>query len=589
VIHCTNPSHAQLESQVLRMAAEKCQLLTACERLTSELAVCRLERDEARVERDAACGDANQLRHTVSLLKSDLAGLVKAVRNQDERLHALVRREFGASSERLIADETFIPEVLATLLDQGLTVAVTPDNALSGTPQDTTATATATAAAATTSAATAPPAAASTATKPTGKRRRPANAGGRAELPADIERRHTTYVPPDDHPALRHAASFQTIGTTEHARWHITKPDIYIEVITCPIVRLTLKNDAVSQQTVSPPAIMERGQVSDAVLVQSAVDRVVDHLPAYRQEQRGLRMGYSIPRSKLCRWHMELGEFLEPIAEKILAEVCSHKVLGIDDTTHRLQVKDRTTCKTTRIWAVTAESGIYYMYTPTREGCWIAELLKDFCGGLMGDAYSGHNLLLNRFGILAFFCWAHVRRKFWESMDTVRQKVMLDLIAELYAIEKQLTGGSPHEREAHRALHATPVLARIKATLDLWATDVLPQSGIGRAVSYTLKLWPSLENYVYVGEAHLDNNRTERGMRPVAMHRKNSLFSGSERGAQAYATLLTITQTALIQGLNPVTYMNDIIEDMHFARRPMSELTPQAYAVRMKEQTSKAG
>ncbi len=64
------------------------------------------------------------------------------------------------------------------------------------------------------------------------------------------------------------------------------------------------------------------------------------------------------------------------------------------------------------------------------------------------------------------------------------------------------------------------------------------------------------------------------------MHRKNSLFSASDAGAEGYATMLTLTQSALLHDLDPIAYLNDIIEDIHFARRPLAELTPQVYARR---------
>jgi hypothetical protein len=69
-------------------------------------------------------------------------------------------------------------------------------------------------------------------------------------------------------------------------------------------------------------------------------------------------------------------------------------------------------------------------------------------------------------------------------------------------------------------------------------------------------------------------------MRPIALHRKNSLFSASERGAKGYATLLTLTQTALLEGLDPVAYLDDILVELHFSRRSVQDLTPRAYARR---------
>jgi transposase len=569
---------ARLEAQVRQQAAEIGQLREAVHRLTHENMVLRIERDEARTERDALRAELvvvrterDQLRQQLADTKRQLGELVHALAHSDERLRALVRREFVASSERLIADDAYIPEILAALREhEGENVVLAPVTPV--------------AAVVATEPAGAPDATSASPETARGKRRRPAGAGGRKPLPDDIERRHRDYAPPADHPALIHAESYDTIGSTTIERWHIGKLDLHIECIQCPIVRLTLRGGITSRETLTPPAVIERGQVSDALLVASAVDKVVDHLPAYRQEQRAERLGVHIPRAKICRWHISLAQFLMGVAETVFDEITESPVIGIDDSVHRQLVADRHVCQQSRIWAVTSPAGTYYLHTPTREGAWISDLLRHYRGIVMGDAYAGHNALLKRDDILALFCWAHVRRKFHESADPQRRRIMLELIAELYVIESEIATLESNRRVFVRVSRAKPVLARIKTQLDAWNADpcVLPKSGIGRATAYALKLWSGLEAYVTIGAAPIDNNATERAMRRVAMHRKNSLFSASDAGAEAYATLLTLTQTALTHDLDPIAYLNDIIDDIHFSRRPLSALTPQAYARRQK-------
>ncbi len=85
--------------------------------------------------------------------------------------------------------------------------------------------------------------------------------------------------------------------------------------------------------------------------------------------------------------------------------------------------------------------------------------------------------------------------------------------------------------------------------------------------AYALNHWDGLLAYLTIGHAPIDNNRTERAMRPNALHRKDSLFSASVKGAEAYATLSTIIHTANHLGLNPEQYLNDILDDVHFRRR----------------------
>jgi transposase len=581
----------QMEATIRRQAAEIGQLRAKVERVLAENAVLQAERDEARADNELLRAENARLRSELEQLRAEnaqlraqmadmkrsMSALVEAIQNSDERLRRLLRREFGAVSERACSDQAYIPEILAAMhalesdTGSGEVVALTP-----GTPAAAS-TSTSTSISAPDHGADAEP------ESPIGRRRRrPANAGGRNPLPADIERRHSTYEPPADHPFLRHATSFTRIGTTAIERWSVGKVDIHIEVLTCPVVRLNLDGGITTQQTLTPPSVIERGQISDDLLVQSAVDKVVDHLPSHRQEQRAARLGAVIPRAKLCRWHIGLATFLGGVAEAIFDEITASQVIGIDDTVHRLQVDDRRVCQQARIWTVSAPVGLYYLFSPTREGAWISDLLSGYRGGVMGDAYAGHRRLLATPAVVALFCWAHVRRKFHESEDRIRRQVMLDLIQKLYAIEAELRTATPAERVFTRSARAKPILDDIKTTLDAWAADsrILPKSGIGIAVNYARKLWLGLERYPTIGHAPIDNNATERAIRPIALHRKNSLFSASEAGAESYATLLTVTRSALLHHLEPVTYLNDIISDLHYGRRSPVELTPAQYARR---------
>ena len=290
-------THQQMETLIRPQAAEIGHLRATVERLQSENTVLRAERDEARAERDALRIEVAQLRQQHADLKQQIAGLLAAIQHGDERLRRLLRREFGAVSERASADQAYIPEILVALqqLDSDLTAT---DGLVALTP----------AAVSTTLAATDPLEKKST-------RRRPPTAGGRNQLPADIERRHSTYTPPADPPMLRHALSITPAGTTTIERWSVGKIALHIDVMTCPVVRLHLRGGITTQQTLTPPSVIERGQVSDDLLVQSAVDKVVDHLPAHRQEQRAARIGAVIPRAKHAwsqdsRWHIALATFL---------------------------------------------------------------------------------------------------------------------------------------------------------------------------------------------------------------------------------------------------------------------------------------
>ena len=106
----------------------------------------------------------------------------------------------------------------------------------------------------------------------------------------------------------------------------------------------------------------------------------------------------------------------------------------------------------------------------------------------------------------------------------------------------------------------------------------LPQSELGKAVSYALNQWPAIKRYIEVGEAEIDNNACENTIRGVAIGRKNWLFCGSERGGKRAAILYSLIESCKRLDVEPFTYLKDVIDRV--STHPMSriqELTPKGW------------
>lgn len=569
----------KLEDKNGKQQAQVGLLQQQVEKLQHEKQVLEMELKEER------------LQHTET--RDRISELIEAVNHADERYRMVLRREFGASSERLLGKQELLeaclddldPDTQQALRDlQASTEAAAqavasadagngPDHVDADQPDA------------------APVLEASSSDrpeevlseKPRSQHKRPSGSGGRKPLPDDCPHVEMTFIPQADHPALKGALAYETVATRLLQRMALAPMQVIVQDITCPVMSLRYPGDIRTQQTIAPPAVMGNGQADDSILIHSACDKILDHLPSYRQSQRFARIGMNLHRSKLCRWHIALATFLEAIAAAIFTEIAAEHVVGIDDTVHRLVDTELHRCKQGRLWAVTGSKNAFYFFSETREGKWIADLLGDFNGAIMGDAYAGHNALLSLPQITALFCWAHVRRKFFEAPGGLKRQQMLHLIGRLYDLERDLADQPPDIKVAARTQTAGPILASIKQLLDAWQADpkVLPKSGMGRATTYALNNWDGLQAYLSIGEAPIDNNRTERAVRPNALHRKNALFSASVKGAEAYATLSTIIQTACAHDLNPETYLAAVIEDLHYGRRTPEELTPAQFAARM--------
>ena len=89
-----------------------------------------------------------------------------------------------------------------------------------------------------------------------------------------------------------------------------------------------------------------------------------------------------------------------------------------------------------------------------------------------------------------------------------------------------------------------------------------PRSGLAEAIRYALTRWPALCRFVEDGRIELDNNPVERAIRPVALGRKNHLFAGSDGGADRWAAVASLLETAKLNGVEPYTYLKDVLERM---------------------------
>jgi len=350
------------------------------------------------------------------------------------------------------------------------------------------------------------------------------------------------------------------------------------------------------------PQILPKAIGHSSLIADVVVGKFVDALPLYRQEKIFAREGIDISRQTMAGWMIQLDEKLTPLMAAMKGVLYQGRVIHIDET--RLQVLEepgREATQQSYMWVYRGgppeKPVIWFQYAETRSGDVPREFL--FPGGvvpaagsdpppgisILTDGYSAYNALAREAGIAGHAaCWAHVRRKFVEAAagrkNTAAAHQMVALIGKLYVVERELRDNSPAERKAARAVRSTPILDKIKAWLDEKATKVLPKGLLGKAIAYTLGLWPQLTTFLEDGHIPIDNNLAENAIRPFVVGRKNFLFSGSPAGAQASATLYSLIETAKGNGLEPRAYLTFLFERLPEAKTPaaVKALLPQNLA-----------
>ena len=182
----------------------------------------------------------------------------------------------------------------------------------------------------------------------------------------------------------------------------------------------------------------------------------------------------------------------------------------------------------------------------------------------MVDGFKGYKALFTN-GVTELACLAHARRKFFEihaSHPSPIAAQALDRIAQLYVIEAQAKHGSIEERATLRREQSLPRLVALREWLIHTRTSVAQGSGTARAIDYSLKRWEAISRYVTRGDLPIDNNPVENAIRPIAIGRKNWLFTGSERAGQRAAAIQSLLATAKLNGLNPAAWLRDTLEKL---------------------------
>jgi hypothetical protein len=236
-------------------------------------------------------------------------------------------------------------------------------------------------------------------------------------------------------------------------------------------------------------------------------------------------------------------KWLNLLYDRMRHHLLEQEILHADETTLQvLRETERSAETTSYMWLYrTGRQGppiILYDYQRTRASKHPRQFLSGFKGYLHVDGYSGYHDLP---GVTLVGCWAHARRKFDEALKalpgsaataSVAAKEGLDFCNQLFAIERDLHDVTPEERHKIRLARSRLVLDAFWSWLKTQAPRVLPKSALGQAIKYCLNQWDKLETFLKDGRLELDNNRSERSIKPFVIGRKNWLFTNTPRGAR---------------------------------------------------------
>jgi transposase len=319
-----------------------------------------------------------------------------------------------------------------------------------------------------------------------------------------------------------------------------------------------------------PPTLQERCIATAALLAHILVAKYCDHLPLYRLEQiLARRHGIHLPRQTLARWVELAAHWLTPLYQQIKTGVMAGGYVQLDETPINYLEPGAGRALKGFLWTGSRPGGdVFFDWHASRAGACLDTVVPgNFHGTVQCDGYDGYNRLAQRAGqdIKLAYCWAHVRRKFNEALEGAPRTAgwLMKQIQLLYRIESRLREqkAGPALRQAVRASQSRPVVERIsKACILLKRSKrFLPQDAISRAMAYAGAQMPGLRVYLEDGRIEIDNNLVENAIRPTALGKKNWLFIGEAEAGDRSAIIYTVIESCRRRGIDPYAYLKDVL------------------------------
>lgn len=514
------------------------QLPTDLEALQALVTTARAERDAAVAERDQALSQNDRLRHL---------------------LRQLQRAQFGRRSEKLDRDQLL-------LAIEDIEQAVAGDEAADDKKN---------------------PVAA--------QRRADKRRANRGALPAHLPHVDVTIAPEDINcPCCR--APMHVIGEETSRRLDVIPAQFRVIVTHRPKYACRACEQAVVVAP-APERLIKGGLPTEAMVAYVLVAKFAWHLPLYRQAQMMLAQGLDIKRAVLAFWVGYAAAELQPLYVRLRELILSAGKIAVDETVVPVLDPGRGRTKKGYFWAIARDDrawrgsdppAVAYTYAPGRGAVHGLKLLEGYRGIVQCDGYAAYKTIANTAedeAITLAFCWAHLRRRFFELAQDGPAPIAseaLERIAALYAIEKAIRGRSADERHAVRQEKSKPLVLALKAWLEEQLTRVSGKATIAEDIRYALNHWDGLIRFLDDGRIELDTNIVERSIRPVVLNRKNALFAGHDHGAENWACIASLIETCKLNGVDPQAYVTDVLTKLVnlWPASRLDELMPWAWAAK---------
>lgn len=343
----------------------------------------------------------------------------------------------------------------------------------------------------------------------------------------------------------------------------------------CPCCDLGIK------VTPAPLRIIPRGLLTESALAWVASGKYQFGMPIYRQAGLLRRFGGDISSNTLAASMVRVGLATQPVINLMRDALLDADVIYCDETTFQvLKEEGRKPQTKSYLWSQMTGSGTpirCFAYTAGRGAKLADKLFAGIRKGavLMTDGYEPYNGIAQQYQLVHLGCWAHARRYLVKAEDNVPKAArspdllatrFIKLIGKLFAAEARSETWPAERRQRLRRRYSARVLDAIETLMLEQLPGVVPQSLLGKALTYLHGQWPKLIRYIENGNWPISNNPCENSIRPFVVARKSFLFADTVAGAHASANLYSLVESAKANGIDPYRYLTWLFQRLPLAK-----------------------
>jgi len=329
------------------------------------------------------------------------------------------------------------------------------------------------------------------------------------------------------------------------------------------------------QKAAVPKAVLSHSIATPALAAQVMYQKFGMGIPFARQERDWFCRGLVLSRGNMANWTIRCSEeWLTPIYDRILEKLRECELLHMDET--RIQCnkeKGKKDSSESFMWVIRSAEceeiqAAFFYYSRTRNGDIARELLFQFHGYLITDAYSGYEKVDD---VTRALCWAHCRRYYIDSipLDSQGKEIPGSKGAEgreyinlLFKVEAKIKDLPYEEKKQKRQEASQPILDAFWSWVEETAAMQTTNELLTKALGYSQNQRNYLETFMADGRIPLSNNLCEANIKPYATARRSWLFADTPKGARANAILYTLVESARANELDVYEYLKYLLTEM---------------------------